>query len=77
MTECIQESFTFTAHFSRRVQAEFTAAHQSRGEYMELSFHFKRPRGTVDDGIFSEDQTVNVKEETVSRIRIRTPMRTS
>jgi len=25
MTECIQESFSFTAHFSRRVQAEFTA----------------------------------------------------
>jgi hypothetical protein len=25
MTECIQESFSFTAHFSRGVQAEFTA----------------------------------------------------
>jgi Transposase DDE domain group 1 len=25
MTECNQESFSFTAHFSRRVQAEFTA----------------------------------------------------
>ena len=25
MTECIQETFSFTAHFSRRVQAEFTA----------------------------------------------------
>jgi hypothetical protein len=25
MTGCIQESFSFTAHFSRRVQAEFTA----------------------------------------------------
>ncbi|MFZ0744180.1 MAG: IS1380 family transposase [Terracidiphilus sp.] len=29
MTECIQESFTFTAHFSRRVQAEFTAGRVS------------------------------------------------
>ena len=29
MSECIQESFTFTAHFSRRVQAEFTAGRVS------------------------------------------------
>ena len=29
MTECIQESFSFTAHFSRRVQAEFTAGRAS------------------------------------------------
>ena len=29
MPECIQESFTFTAHFSRRVQAEFTAGRVS------------------------------------------------
>src|SRR5512146_1764617 len=29
MTECTQESFTFTAHFSRRVQAEFTAGQVS------------------------------------------------
>jgi hypothetical protein len=29
MTECNQESFTFTAHFSRRVQAEFTAGRVS------------------------------------------------
>ena len=29
MTECIQESFTFTAHFSRRVQSEFTAGRVS------------------------------------------------
>jgi hypothetical protein len=29
MTECIQESFTFTAHFSRHVQAEFTAGRVS------------------------------------------------
>ena len=29
MTECIQESFTFTAHFSRRVQCEFTAGRVS------------------------------------------------
>ena len=29
MTECIQESFSFTAHFSRGVQAEFTAGHVS------------------------------------------------
>ena len=29
MTECTQESFTFTAHFSRRVQAEFTAGRVS------------------------------------------------
>ena len=29
MTECIQESFAFTAHFSRRVQAEFTAGRVS------------------------------------------------
>jgi len=29
MTECIQESFSFTAHFSRRVQAEFTAGRVS------------------------------------------------
>jgi hypothetical protein len=29
MTECIQESFTFTGHFSRRVQAEFTAGRVS------------------------------------------------
>jgi Transposase DDE domain group 1 len=28
-TECIQESFSFTAHFSRRVQAEFTAGRVS------------------------------------------------
>jgi hypothetical protein len=25
MTECIQESFAFTGHFSRRVEAGFTA----------------------------------------------------
>jgi hypothetical protein len=29
MTQCIQECFTFTAHFSRRVQAEFTAGRVS------------------------------------------------
>jgi Transposase DDE domain group 1 len=29
MTECIQESFSFTAHFSRRVQAGFTAGRVS------------------------------------------------
>jgi hypothetical protein len=29
MTECIQESFSFTAHFSRCVQAEFTAGRVS------------------------------------------------
>jgi hypothetical protein len=29
MTECIQESFGFTAHFSRRVEAEFTAGRVS------------------------------------------------
>jgi hypothetical protein len=29
MTECNQESFKFTAHFSRRVQAEFTAGRVS------------------------------------------------
>jgi hypothetical protein len=29
MSECIQESFRFTAHFSRRVQAEFTAGRVS------------------------------------------------
>src|ERR1700688_1460705 len=29
MPECIQESFRFTAHFSRRVQAEFTAGRVS------------------------------------------------
>jgi len=29
MTECIQESFRFTAHFSRRVEAEFTAGQVS------------------------------------------------
>src|SRR6202166_971439 len=29
MTECIQESFSFTVHFSRRVQAEFTAGRVS------------------------------------------------
>ncbi len=29
MTECIQETFSFTAHFSRRVQAEFTAGRVS------------------------------------------------
>ena len=29
MTECNQESFTFTAHFSRRVEAEFTAGRVS------------------------------------------------
>lgn len=29
MTECKQESFTFTAHFSRRVQAKFTACRVS------------------------------------------------
>jgi hypothetical protein len=29
MTECTQESFSFTAHFSRRVQAEFTAGRVS------------------------------------------------
>jgi len=29
MTECIQESFSFTAHFSRRVEAEFTAGRVS------------------------------------------------
>ena len=29
MTECNQESFSFTAHFSRRVQAELTAGRVS------------------------------------------------
>ena len=29
MTECKQESFTFTAHFSRRVECEFTAGRVS------------------------------------------------
>ena len=29
MTECIQERFAFTAHFSRRVEAEFTAGQVS------------------------------------------------
>ena len=29
MTECTQESFTFTAHFSRRVEASFTAGQVS------------------------------------------------
>jgi hypothetical protein len=29
MTECIQETFSFTAHFSRRVEAGFTAGHVS------------------------------------------------
>ncbi|MGA8669623.1 MAG: transposase, partial [Terracidiphilus sp.] len=29
MTECNQESFSFTAHFSRGVQAEFTAGRVS------------------------------------------------
>ena len=29
ITECIQESFTFTVHLSRRVQAEFTAGRVS------------------------------------------------
>ena len=29
MTECNQESFSFTAHFSRRVEAEFTAGQVS------------------------------------------------
>src|SRR5260370_35645537 len=29
MTECNQESFSFTAHFSRQVQAEFTAGRVS------------------------------------------------
>src|SRR5258707_15662506 len=29
MTECIQETFSFTAHFSRRVEAEFTAGRVS------------------------------------------------
>jgi hypothetical protein len=29
MTECNQESFSFTAHFSRRVQSEFTAGRVS------------------------------------------------
>jgi hypothetical protein len=29
MTECIQESFSFTVHFSRRVEAEFTAGRVS------------------------------------------------
>ena len=29
MTECIQESFSFTAHFSRRVQSEFSAGRVS------------------------------------------------
>jgi hypothetical protein len=29
MTECNQESFTFTAHFSRRVHSEFTAGRVS------------------------------------------------
>jgi hypothetical protein len=29
MTECIQETFAFTAHFSRRVEAEFTAGQVS------------------------------------------------
>jgi hypothetical protein len=29
MTECVQGSFSFTAHFSRRVQAEFTAGRVS------------------------------------------------
>ena len=29
MTECIQETFAFTAHFSRRVEAEFSAGQVS------------------------------------------------
>ena len=29
MTECIQEAFHFAAHFSRRVEAGFTAGHVS------------------------------------------------
>ena len=29
MTECIQEAFSFTAHFSRRVEAEFSAGRVS------------------------------------------------
>src|SRR6516225_7105105 len=29
MTECTQEAFPFTAHFSRRVEAGFTAGHVS------------------------------------------------
>ena len=29
MTECIQETFGFTAHFSRRVEACFNAGHVS------------------------------------------------
>ena len=29
MTECSQETFSFAAHFSRRVEAEFTAGHVS------------------------------------------------
>ena len=29
MTECIQESFSFAAHFSRRVEAGFTAGRVS------------------------------------------------
>src|SRR5260370_21021334 len=29
MTECIQEAFAFTAHFSRRVEAGFTAGQVS------------------------------------------------
>jgi hypothetical protein len=29
MTECIQETFSFTAHFSRRVEAEFSAGRVS------------------------------------------------
>jgi hypothetical protein len=29
MTECIQETFSFTAHFSRRVEAGFTAGRVS------------------------------------------------
>ena len=29
MTECSQESFSFTAHFSRRVEAGFTAGQVS------------------------------------------------
>ena len=29
MTECNQESFTFTAHFSRRVEARFTGGRVS------------------------------------------------
>ena len=29
MTECIQKTFGFAAHFSRRVQSEFTAGRVS------------------------------------------------